>query len=84
MHTLGKHTILRRHLLDPVEDRLQSVGPLGALLALGAQLGGALLHRGTLLGAKTVGLSLELVRRHSRASFRLSSARRDADLPQEG
>jgi hypothetical protein len=41
MHALGERTILRRHLRDPVEDRLQPVGLLGALLALGAQFGGA-------------------------------------------
>ena len=41
MHALGERTILRRHLRDPVEDRLQPVGLLGALLALRAQLGGA-------------------------------------------
>src|SRR5947199_418335 len=50
VHALGQRTVLRCHLRDPVEHRLQAVGLLGALLALGAQLGGALLHRGTLLG----------------------------------
>jgi hypothetical protein len=59
MRALGDCTILWRHLRDPVEDGLQSVGPVGALLALGAQFGGALLHcgallhRGALLGAET-------------------------------
>ena len=37
---------------DRVEHRLQAVGLLGALLALGAELGGALLHRGALLRAE--------------------------------
>ena len=76
MHALGERSILRRHLRDPVQDRLQSVGPLGALLALGAQLGGALLHRGALFGAEAVGSVLGFFRGHSRAS-------RDADLPQK-
>jgi len=69
MHALGERTILRCHLRDRVEDRLQAVGLLGALLALGAQFGGALLHRGALLGAETVGLGLGLLRGHSRVPF---------------
>src|SRR5712692_9690270 len=69
MHALGERAILRYHLRDAVEDRLQAVGPLGALLALGAQLGGACLHRGTLLGAEAFGLALGILRGHSRASF---------------
>jgi hypothetical protein len=69
MHALGERAILRRHLRDPVEDRLQAVGLLGAFLAFGAQLGGALLHRGTLLGAEAVGLGHGILRGHSRASF---------------
>jgi hypothetical protein len=40
-----------------------------ALLALGAQLGGALLHRGTLLGAEAAGLGLGILPGHSRASL---------------
>ena len=64
-----ERTILRRHLRDPVEDRLQPVGLLGALLALGAQLGGALLHRGTLLGAEAVGLGPGTLPGHSRLPF---------------
>ncbi len=35
MHSLSQRTILRRHLRDPVQDRLNTVGLLGALLALG-------------------------------------------------
>jgi len=35
MHSLSQRTILRRHLRDPVQDRLNIVGLLGALLALG-------------------------------------------------
>jgi hypothetical protein len=58
-----RRTILRRHLRDPV-GRLQSVGLLGTLLALGAQLRGALLHRGTLLSAEAVGLGLGTLRGH--------------------
>ena len=70
MHALGERTILRRHPRDAVEDRLQPVGLLGALLALGAQLRGALLHRGTLLSAEAVGLGLGTLRGHSHATFR--------------
>src|SRR5260370_30936317 len=69
MHALGERTILRCHLRDAVEDRLQAVGLLGALVALGAQLGGALLHRGALLGAETIGFGLGIRRGHCRASF---------------
>src|SRR5580692_12192124 len=69
MHALGQRTILRCHLRDAVEDRLQAVGLLGALLALGAQLGGTLLHRGALLGAEAAGLGHGILRGHSRASF---------------
>jgi hypothetical protein len=57
------------HLRDTVEDRLQAVGLLGALLALGAQLGGAFLHRGTLCGAEAAGLGRGILRGHSQASF---------------
>jgi hypothetical protein len=64
MHALGERTIFRCHLRDAVEDRLQAVGLLGALLALGAQLGGALFHRGTLLGAEALGLGLGILRGH--------------------
>ncbi len=69
MHPLGERTIVRRHVRDPVEDILQAVGLLGAFLAFGSQLGGALLHRGTLLGAETVGLGHGILRGHSRASL---------------
>jgi len=69
MHALGERAILRRHLRDLVEDRLQAVGFPGALLALGAQLGGALLHRGTLLGAEAAGLGPGILPGHSRASL---------------
>jgi hypothetical protein len=72
MHALGERTVLRRHLRDAVEDRLQAVGLLGALLALGAQLGGALLHRGTLLSGEAVGLGLGILSGHCRALFRCS------------
>ena len=54
MHALGQRAILRRHRGDAVEDRLQAVRLLGALLALGPQLGRALLHRGALGGAEAV------------------------------
>ena len=67
MHPLGERAILRRHPRDAVEDRLQAVGLLGALLAFGAQLGGAHLYRGTLLGAEAVGLCHGILRGHSRA-----------------
>ncbi|MFZ0190743.1 MAG: hypothetical protein WAL72_27815 [Streptosporangiaceae bacterium] len=69
MHALGKRTILRCHPRDAVQDCLQAVGFLGALLALGAQLGGALLHRGTLSGAEPAGLGRGILRGHCRASF---------------
>jgi Glyoxalase-like domain len=62
MHALGERAILRCHLRDLVEDRLQAVGLPGALLALGAQLGGALLHRGTLPGAEAAGLGPGILR----------------------
>jgi hypothetical protein len=48
-------------LEDAVEDRLQSVGLLGALLALGAELGGARLHRGTFRSGEAVGLGLGIL-----------------------
>jgi Major Facilitator Superfamily len=70
IHALGGRTIGRRRLRDLVEDRLQPVGLLGALLALGAQLGSARFHRGTLLGGEAVRLGLGILRRHSRAPFR--------------
>src|SRR5256884_6534470 len=70
MYALGERTIPRRHLGDAVEDRLQPVGLLGALLALGAQLRGALLHRGALSSSEAVGLGLGTVRGHSHAAFR--------------
>jgi len=75
MHALSERAVLRCHLRDPVEDRLQTVGLLCALLAIGAQLGGALLHRGTLLGAEAVGFTLGILRGHSRA-FRHSGPAR--------
>jgi hypothetical protein len=64
MDTLGDRTIGRRHLGDRIEDRLQAVGLLGALLALSAQLCGALLHRGTLGSSEAAGPGLGTVRRH--------------------
>jgi hypothetical protein len=64
MHALGERTILRRHLRDAVKDRLQLIGLLGALLALGAQLGGAPPHRSTFLGGEAVGLGLGILRGH--------------------
>jgi hypothetical protein len=66
VHALGEGAIRRRHLRDPVEDRLQTVGLLGALLALGAQLGGTLLHRGALLGGEPLGRGRGLLGRHGR------------------
>jgi hypothetical protein len=69
MHPLGERTVLRCHLRDAVEDGLQAVGLLGALLALGAQLGGALLHSGTLCGAEAAGLGLGTGRGHCQSSF---------------
>jgi hypothetical protein len=67
VHPLGERPILRRHLRDPVEDRLQAIGLLGALPALGPQLGGALLHRGAFLGGEALGLGGGgLLRRHGR------------------
>ena len=41
--TRSANAVLRCHLRDLVEHRLQRVGLLGALLALGAQLGRTLL-----------------------------------------
>jgi hypothetical protein len=78
VHALGERPILRRHLGNLVEDRLKRVGLRGALLALGAQLGGALLHRGKLLGAEAVKFGLGILRGHSQAAFRRATARRDA------
>src|SRR5215475_8274301 len=84
MHALGQRTILRCHLRDAVEDRLQAVGLLGALLALGAQLGGALLHRGTLLGGEAAGLGIYILRGHFRASFLDARASVSDGLPLKG
>ncbi len=70
MHSLGERPVLWCHLGDAVEDRLQAVGLLGAFLALGTQLGGALFHRGALLGAEAAGSGRCIRRRHFRASFR--------------
>jgi hypothetical protein len=67
MHALGERTILRRHLRDAVQDSLQPVGLLGALLALGAQLGSARLHRGTLIGGEAAGVGLGIRCGHFRA-----------------
>jgi hypothetical protein len=66
VHPLGEHAVLRRHGRDGVEHRLQPVGLLGALLALGPQLGGTLLHRRALLGAEPArfGLGRGPLRRH--------------------
>jgi len=69
MHALGQRPVLWCHLGDTVEDRLQAIGLLGAFLALGAQLGGALFHRGALLGAEAAGFAGGIRRRHLRASF---------------
>src|SRR6266496_4542746 len=85
MHAPGERAILRCHLRDAVQDRLQAVGLPGALRAPGAQLGGACLHRGTLLGAEAAGLGPGIVRGHSRASFPgRSAARCQAGLPPKG
>src|SRR4051794_6269280 len=68
---LGERTVVRAHLRDRIEERLEPLGLLLALLALGAQLRGALLHGGALLGAEAVGrgrvtrLGLALLRRHA-------------------
>jgi hypothetical protein len=64
VHSLSERTILRGHGRDPVQDRLQPVGLPRALLPLGPELGGALLHRGTFFGAEAVGLLLRILRRH--------------------
>jgi hypothetical protein len=72
MDALGECTIFRCHLRDLVEHRLQPVGLFGTLLTLGAQLGGAFLHRCTLRGAEAVSLALRIVRRHSASAFRRS------------
>ena len=83
VHALGELTIVRGHLRDPVQDRLEPVGLLGALLALGAELGRALLHRSAFLSTEPVGLVLDLLCRHALAPFR-RSGRRGASLPQQG
>jgi len=64
VYALGDGSIFRRHLRDGVEDGLQPIGLLGALLPLGAQLRRALLHRRTLRGAEAVGVGLQGLRGH--------------------
>jgi hypothetical protein len=81
MHALGQRTVLRCHLGDPVEDRLQAVGLLGARLSLGAQLGGALLHRGALFGGKAGGLGLGSLRGHPRLPFSMVRTRCPDGVP---
>src|SRR5258708_6923392 len=78
MHALGERSIVWRHLRNLGEEFVQAVGLLGALLALGAQLGRAFLHRSTLLGAEAVGFFRGLLRGHSRQSFRCWGS---AELP---
>jgi hypothetical protein len=68
VHPLGQRAILRVHRLDAVEQGLQAVGLLCPLLALGAQLGGALLHGGPFLGAEAAGVILGGLG-HGRQSF---------------
>jgi hypothetical protein len=63
VHSLGEGAVVRGHRGDAVERGLEGIGLLGPLLPLSAQLGGALLHGGALLGAETVGLGRGL-RRH--------------------
>ncbi len=53
---------------DPAPAQ-QAVGLPGALIALGAQLGGAVRHRRALGGAEAAGLGLGICRGHCRASF---------------
>src|SRR5258708_15182639 len=72
MHALGERTILGCHRRDLVADLLQPVGLPGALLALGAQLVGAPLHRGTLLSGEAAGLGRGILRGHSHTPFRRS------------
>src|SRR6476661_10011298 len=70
MYPLGQRTILWRHRRDAVEDRLQPIGFLGTLLALSAQLLGALFHRGALGCAEAFGLGMRTLRGHFHVTFR--------------
>src|SRR5579875_2668662 len=56
MHPLAQGPILGAHAGDGVEGGLELVGLPGPLLALGAQLGGPLLHGGSLGHTEAVGL----------------------------
>src|SRR5580658_9294188 len=84
MDALGHGAILWRHLCDRVEDRLQPVGLFRALLALSAQLRGALLHRGTLCSSEAAGPGLGTLRGHCHPTFRPPQARRDTGQLNEG
>src|SRR4028118_1605425 len=79
---LGARPVLGCHVRDPVEGRLQTVGLLGTLPPLGAELGGALLHRGPLLGAEAVGLPRGALRGH--LPLPLDTRRLGADFVQPG
>jgi len=83
MDALSDRTILRRHLRDRVESRLQAVGLLGALPALSAQFSRALLHRGTLCSSEAAGPGLGPLRGHDTFPFDPHS-RRDTGQLNEG
>src|SRR6266508_2306991 len=70
VNSLSQRTVPRSHLRDGIENRLKAVGLLRALLALGTELGGALLHRGALLGGEAVEFLVGILRGHGCASFR--------------
>src|SRR4029079_7376308 len=54
VHPLGEGPVVGGHLRDRLEQGLLAIGLLRALLALGTQLGGTLLHRSTLLRTEPV------------------------------